>query len=50
MSRSLSQLTKSQLIALCTSLLEENDKLQRTVEKVGYIKRVTETHQRVMVN
>jgi hypothetical protein len=50
MSTCLSKLTKSQLIALCTSLLEENAELQRTVEKVEYIKRVTETHQRVMVN
>jgi hypothetical protein len=50
MSTSLSKLTKAQRISLCTSLLEENDKLQRTIEKAEYVKRVTETHMRVMVN
>jgi hypothetical protein len=50
MSRSLSQLTKSQLIAHCIWQQNRITELEETVEKIGYIKRVTETHMRVMVN
>jgi hypothetical protein len=50
MSKGLSNLTKSQLIAHCIWQQNRIMELEETVEKIGYIKRVTETHFRVVVN
>jgi hypothetical protein len=49
-SKSLSKLTKSELIAHCIWQQNRIMELEETVEKIGYIKRVTETHMRCVVN